>query len=136
MPLWGRNHRKQKGGQPIMASTLRQLAETCDTVSRITADPPLEIVNTGGGMLLRLAGPLFGVHIGVTNGAITARSGGTPGTGNVTIQTWNGTALASLGVDVKAYSISSTTGGIPSGTYCIVLRICGSYWLISVDCGN
>jgi hypothetical protein len=136
MPIWGKIHKKQVGGQPIMASTLRQLADTCDTVSRLTADPPLEIVNTGGGMMLRLAGMLFSVYIVTANGTITARVGTTPGTGNATIQTWNGTALASLGVDKKVYSISSTTGGIPTGTWGIMLRICGSYWFITLDCGN
>lgn len=132
-----RTHAKPKPGDIVSARDLREIGETCDQFSRFSVEPPLEMIWTALGPLVRLAGPLFGVYVGVVaSGGISARSSGTPGTGNVTIQTWNGTALASLGITVVAKSISSTTGGIPSGTYCIVLRICGAYWLISVDCGN
>jgi TctA family transporter len=113
------------------------VAETCDWASQIKAQPPISVMGTAAGPLIRLAGMIFSVYVGVVaTGGITARSGSTPGSGNVTLQTWDGTALASLGITKKAYSISSTTGGIPSGTYCIILRICSAHWLISLDCGN
>lgn len=133
---WFRTHEKQKPGKPIVARTLRQMAETCDWATRIQADPPLSIQSTAAGATLRLAGYLFGVFIGKTDGTITARSGSTPGSGNVKIQTWNGTALADLGIDVAVLNISSTTGGIVDAQYCIVLRIMGAYWIITLDCGN
>lgn len=133
---WFNKLPRQQAGQPIVARTINQIAASAEWSAKIKADPPLAIINTGAGPLLRLAGPIFGVYIGITDGTITARSGTTPGSGNVKIQTWNGTALADLGVDVPVLSISSTTGGIPTGTYCVVLRIMGAYWMITVDCGN
>ncbi len=127
---------KQEEGKPIAAKTLRQTAEAAEWATRITAEPPLSIMNLAAGPLIRLAGMLFSVYIGVTDGTISARSGGTPGSGNVTIYTWNGTTLASLGIDKPVFNISSTTGGIPTGTVVVILRICASYWVITADCGN
>lgn len=134
---WFKNHWKARAGKPISASGLRGIADTCDQVSRIKCQPPLEALWTPGGLLLRVAGAIFGAYVGVVvGGGISAMSGLTPGTGNVTLYTWNGTVLASLGITEAVYSISSTTGGIPAGTTCIILRIAGNYWLISADCGN
>jgi hypothetical protein len=133
---WFNKLPRQQAGQPIVARTINQIAASAEWSAKIKADPPLAIINTGAGPLLRLAGPIFGVYIGITDGTITARVGTSPGSGNVKIQTWNGSALADLGVDVPVLSISSTTGGIATGVYVIVLRILGAYWLISVDCAN
>lgn len=133
---WFNKLPRQQAGQPIVARTINQIAASAEWSAKIKADPPLAIINTGAGPLLRLAGPIFGVYIGVTDGTITARSGATPGSGNVKIQTWNGTALADLGVDVPVLYISSTTGGLATGVYVIVLRIMGAYWIISLDCAN
>ena len=141
---WLKNHTKQKPDQPIAAKTLRTMAETCDWMTRIQADPPLSIMSVAGGPLLRLGGWLFSIYVGVvaSPGPITARVTTTPGTGPVNIQTWNGSDLGDLldessnPITVTAYSISSTTGGIPAGTYVIMVRICGAYWIVTADCGN
>ena len=131
---WFKNHTKAAVGTPISASAYNELADTCDQISRIKCQPPLEVLWTPGGLLLRLAGPLFGVYIGIADGTITARSGATPGTGNVTLQTWNGTALASLGIDLPVRNWNATTGGIATGKYCVILKIAGAYWAISAEC--
>lgn len=139
---WSKIHPKQKVGKPIEARTLRTMAETCDWATGIKANPPISVMSVAGGPLLRLAGWLFSVYVGVVSspGPITARIGTTPGVGPVNIQTWNGTVLGNLldessnPITVTAYSISSTVGGVPAGAYVIVLRICGAYWLITVDC--
>lgn len=139
---WFNKLPRQQAGQPIVARTINRIAGAAEWASRIKADPPLAIISTGAGPLLRLAGPLFGVYIVVTSGTITARSGTTPGSGTAIVQTWNGTVLANLqsasstNVTIPVLSISSTTGGIPTSTYCVALRIAGAYWIISVDCGN
>lgn len=130
--LW--KHKQQLPGKPISARTLRRMAQTCDWVAQVKAEPPLSVSTSFNGILFRYIGMLFSVYIAVTDGTITARSGSTPGTGNVTLQTWNGTALASLGIDKPVFNFSSTTGGIPTGKYCVILRICGSYWIISTEC--
>jgi hypothetical protein len=127
---------RQKAGQPITARAMNRTTEAAEWATKIGASWPLGIISTVGGPFLRYLGQIFGAYVGVTDGTITARSGTTPGTGNVTLYGWNGSALVSIGQDVVVWSISSTTGGIPTGTYCIVLRIYDAYWLISVDCGN
>ena len=133
---WYQKIKRQRSGEVIEAKTLADTAEAAEFANKIRANPPLAIAAGAGGPLLRLAGMLFSVYIVVAHGAITARSGTTPGTGLATIQTWNGTVLASLSIDFTVKNISSTTGGIPDGTYGIMLRICGAYWFITVDCGN
>jgi hypothetical protein len=133
---WFKTLTKQKAGDPITARSLRETAEVAEWAGKIRAESPLAVISSGAGPLLRLAGPLFGAYVGVTNGTISARSGSTPGSGNVTIQTWNGTALASLNIDVPVLYISSTTGGLASGVYVILLKIYGRYWIIAVDCAN
>lgn len=129
---------RQQAGQPIQARTINRASETAEWASKITASFPLGMIAGVGGPLLRYIGPIFGAYIVVTDGTISARVGTAPGTGNVKIQTWNGSALANLAgaSDLPVFSISSTTGGIPTGTYGVVLRIYDAYWLITVDCGN
>jgi hypothetical protein len=134
---WFRRLHKQKSGEIIEASTLADTAEAAEWAAKIKANPPLSIMSTGAGPLLRLAGAVFGVYVGVSSGTIGPRTGSTPGTGNFTPQTWNGTALANLStITLPCLSISSTTGGIPGGTYLVVLKIYGVYWVITADCGN
>lgn len=129
-------HKRQKPDEPISAQMLADMAETCDQMSRITAVPPLEFSWTPAGPVMRLAGMLFGAYVGVTSGTISPRSGLTPGTGTVVLYSWNGTALAATPNSKTVFSISSTTGGIPTGTVVIILRIAGAYWIITADCGN
>ncbi len=134
---WFSRIKKQQAGDVIEARTIRQTTESAEWASNIRANPPLSVIATASGPLLRLAGTLFGAYIGVADGTITARSSGTPGNGLFYPQTWNGTALANLStVSVPCLSISSTTGGIPTGTYLVVLKIYGIYWVITADCGN
>lgn len=134
---WWFRHKKQKAGRPIEARTLRQMAQTCDWASQIRANPPLSIMATGNGPLFRLASMLLSVYIGVVgSGGVTARSGSTPGSGSVTLQTWNGTSLANFpgSASVTAYNISASGSGIASGKYCIILKIAGAYFIITSEC--
>jgi hypothetical protein len=132
--MWFSNIKRQKPNEPIEARTLRMTAEAAEWASRIKANSPLAIQATGAGPLLRLAGMLFSVYIATANGTITARSGTTPGSGNATLQTWNGTVLASLGIDMPVKNFSAATGGISTGKYLVILKIMGAYWVISVEC--
>lgn len=135
MPFWGKRTRF-RAGKPIVARDLNRVAEMAEKAALIQADPPLAIVSTPGGPLLRLAGMLFSAYIAVTTSTITARSGGTPGSGTVKLQSWNGTALADLPgpISKTVYNISASTNTIASGKYCIVLKIAGAYWLITAEC--
>lgn len=133
---------RQKANQPIAARTINETAAAAEWASRITAAPPLAIVAGLAGPLIKYMGPIFGVYIVVTSGTITARVGTTPGAGTCIVQTWNGSVLANLqssgsvNVTIPVLSISSTTGGIPTGTYGLAIKIAGAYWLCTVDCGN
>ena len=79
-----------------------------------------------------------------TDGTITARSGTTPGTGTVYLVVYDGTVLqiqngtgGNPTVTQAVLNFSSTTGGIPTGTYVWIEPDPGSNWFITaVDCGN
>lgn len=133
---WWRRHKKQQQGQAITARNLRQMAQTCDYAAQMRADPPLAIMATAGGPLLRLANAPFSAYIAVVVSPITPRSGPTPGSGTVKLQTWDTSELADLDGPVifTAYNFSSSSTGIASGKYCVILRIDGSYWVISAEC--
>lgn len=131
---WFSSLKKQKAGEVIEARTLRETAEVAEWSSRIRAAAPLAITSTAAGPLIRLAGAIFGAYVAVANGTITARSGATPGTGSATIQTWNGTVLASLGIDLPVLNWNSAAGGITTGKYCVLLKIYGVYWVVAAEC--
>lgn len=139
---WFTRLTRQQAGQPIQARTINRGLDTAEWASKIKASPPLSISATGAGPLIRYMGPIFGVYVVVTSGTTSARMGSALGTGTGIIQTWDGTNLANLqsagsvNVTIPIYSISSTTGGIPAGTYGITLKIFGVYFLITLDCGN
>ena len=135
MPFWGKRTRF-RAGKPIVARDLNRVAEMAEKAALIQANPPLAIVSTPGGPLLNYAGPVFQPYIAVTTSTITARSGGTPGSGTVKIQTWNGSALADLGgpVSVTVYNISASTNTIASGKYCIIMKIAGAYFIVTAEC--
>ena len=135
MPFWGRRTRF-RAGKPIVARDLNRVAEMAEKAALIQAEPPLAIVSTASGPLLRLAGMIFSVYIVVTTSTITARVGSTPGSGTAKIQTFNGTALADLGgpISKTIYNWNSAAGGVSSGKYGVVLKICGYYWLLVAEC--
>src|SRR5262245_13644293 len=109
---------------------------------RIRADDTMGLVTavrggragaaTGAGLLGR-RGPQGGFQVapvttgagwvGTASGAISPRSGSTPGTGTVTVRRYSGTTLLdSFTVDVLNASSNTMTGGsgIESGQYCWV----------------
>lgn len=140
--MWRKTHVKQRPDAEIQARTLREMAETNDWIARIDASPPISIMSVAGGPFLRFAGWLFSIYVGVvaSPGPISPRVGTEPGSGPIYVQTWDGSVLGNLldessnPITVTAYSISSTAAGIPAGTYCIIIRICGNYWIITADC--
>ncbi len=85
-----------------------------------------------------------GLQRAYTDGTISARVGTTPGTGGVFIVIYDGSVYqiqngsgGNPTITQAVLNFSSTTGGIPSGTYCwIGLASDGQWEIISVDCGN
>ena len=132
---WFRTHKKQRPGQPIVARDLRKLAETADFAARIRANPPLGISLFSGGPLISYLGQVFGAGIAITTSTISYRSGSTPGSGTAALQSWNGSIFQVLpNGTVTVFNISSNPTGIPNGKYCILLRIFGSWWIITAEC--
>jgi hypothetical protein len=72
---------------------------------------------------------------GVANGTISPRSGATPGTGSMTVYQYNGTALASTGLNIDVINVSATTmssgHGIDSGQYCAADLDPDGWWLVT-----
>ena len=89
---------------------------------------------------IQIAGSFKGCFVGIVgSGGISARSGTTLGTGQVTVQVKNPSTghYASSGISIAVDSISSTTGGVPSGTWVVCsFQDDGTACLTSVDCAN
>src|SRR5580698_3799358 len=94
----------------ITADDLNRLVEALERIA-INASQcmGLDIDEGPGGTALRVRRMTDG-YIGVANGNITARSGSTPGSGNVTLYQYDPTnELSSYGVNVPVLYASSTT---------------------------
>ena len=132
---WFRRHKKQEPGKPIEARTLRMMAETCDWASQLQANPPFGIMSTGNGPLLRYAGQVLNIQIGVVATAIGARSSSTPGSGTVNVYTWDGSTLNELGgpgnpSTFTVYSMYSDRTFL-AGDYVLFIEVAGSYWVLA-----
>ncbi len=129
-----------KVDQPITAKWARQLQELVVRNSLdVSACTGLDIHQTSGGTVIAVT-ESSDLSPGIVSAGqdITARVGTTPGTGTVDLYDLDDSGiLTNSGEVVTVYSISSTTGGVPTGTYVMVSEDGqGNWWLISVDCGN
>ncbi len=95
--------------------------------------------STKGGTVISLSATFVTIAPGIVGMAgITARSGTTPGSGDVGVYTLlaSGPTIVATGNTVTVYSISSTSGGVAASTYVMIgLDQAGVWWLLSVDCG-
>ena len=135
--MWRHRTPRQEPGRPIRAATLNRAAEAAEWGNRLMVDAPLALVATGFGPLLRYAGQIFGMYVAVVQtGGITARSSSPPGSGIVTLYTWDKstTTLASLGINKTIYNWNSTGGTIAAGKYCVIMRWLSDYWVIAAEC--
>ncbi len=127
--------------QPITAKWARQLQELVVRNSLdVSACTGLDIHQTSGGTVIAVdESTLPKLTVGIVDtGGITARAGTTPGSGPVVFYQLNDSGvLENSGDGETVYSISSTTGGIPAGTYIMCAQDANDdYWVVSVDCGN
>lgn len=125
---------KVRPGDPIRAAEWNNLV---DIVLRneinVVQSSGLDIAKSAAGTTLRVAGALRQM-LAYTSSSITARSGTTPGTGTVTPQRFNGTAISSNGQDLTVYSFSASAA-IASGKYCWIEQDPGGYWWVTaVEC--
>ncbi len=121
--------------------TMAWLNALRDTVlqNQITlgANCGLAMTQSPAGTALRVSSGSNSKQLAVTDGAITARSGTTAGTGTVFLTTFDGTDITTTAETLDVFNFSSTTGGIATGTYVWVQQDDGgNYWITAVDCGN
>lgn len=99
----------------------------------------LSMIQGEQGCSLWVSSQLSGQLAVVTSSGITARVTTAAGTGNVNpvSSTSGGTLTTDTSTDIPVLNFSSTTGGIPSGTYVWISQDPGGNWFITaVDCGN
>lgn len=130
------NLQRQSPGAEIQARTINGAIDAAEWATRLLGGAPFDVKSTPAGPHLRYAGAVFSAHVGITSSTIAPRSGSSPGSGTVTLQTWDGSDAAPLaGVpDVTAFNISAAGGGIPSGKWCVLLRVAGSWFIITAEC--
>jgi hypothetical protein len=128
-------------GDPVRAADLQALRDGhLHFQSTIRGGKRVNVRRSFGGQTqISLVGTSRG-KVCVTNGTMTARSGNTPGLGTVDLKTLDATTgdYMDAGVSVpEVKNFSSTTGGIPSGTWgWVSWDDDGVPTFTSADCGN
>lgn len=113
---------------------LRKFLEDCAAFfkrSRLIAGPGVALDETPGGIVLRIVAFGLGLAIIKTAGTVSARSGTTPGNGDATLVTWNGTSLGT-GQAIGLRNIYGSAGS--SGKYGFAVMLFGLYWLVNLEC--
>jgi hypothetical protein len=121
---------------------------TADLLNELGAGMPVAGIRATGGIdarqnpdgSIQISGKFTGCFVGIVDsGGISARSGTTAGTGNVKVQIKNPSSgdYVDSGLILEVDSISSTTGGVPSGTWVVCsFQDDGTPTLTTNDCGN
>lgn len=122
----------------LSAKKLNQLVAY---IERITIQPPnpgastgIEMAQDAGGTRLRVVFPATGLLAQAGSGGVSARSGTTPGTGQVTIQSYDPTNnITATTTTVDA--LNFTTTSIDSGKYCWIAQDENRrWWVIAAEC--
>jgi hypothetical protein len=125
-------------GDVLTAELINALAHG-QRAAGIRASGGINVRQTASGQI-QISGTFTGCFVAIVGTAgIGARSGSTLGNGNVEIQVKGPStgAYVDSGLSVTVDSISSTTGGVPSGTWVVCsYQDDGTPTLTSVDCGN
>ncbi len=132
---------KIKPGDELTTKWLGELRAWVLRNTIVSISPPLTASQNDDGIAIGIGSQTGGNSLspGLTTSTISARSGTTPGHGNVLLYLLDttGPSIASTGTTVVAYNISSTSGGIPNNTYVLVSKDTnGNYWVTTADCGN
>lgn len=125
-------------GDEISAALLNELAEGRPS-GNITGGGSLTVRQSAGGNA-QVISNFTGAFVGVSSGTITARVGATLGVGDVEL--WlkdisTGDYVDSLILLQDCDNLSSTTGGIPTGTWVAgYFQDDGTPLIMTADCGN
>lgn len=126
-------------GDPITAQLLNDIANQ-RTAAGIRSTGGISSRQNPDGSI-QISGTFTGCFVGIvkTGSTITARSSATLGSGPVEIQVKSPVTgnYVDSGISVTVDSISSTTGGVPAGTWVVCsYQDDGTPTLQSIDCGN
>ena len=129
---------KVKPGDEITAQLFNALRQAIIETTIIPGlSVGIQVTQTNAGTMISVRSTQR--YVGITTSTITARSGTTPGSGTVELYLYStpNDDLEDTGQEVTVRSFSSTTGGIPTSTYCFVEDdLDNNFWITSVDCGN
>lgn len=117
---------------PIFTKWAASIAESLESLMNLSVAPPLELSRNKNGYALRLVGGA-GITIALSgSGGVAARSGTTPGSGTVTLYSFNGTTISS-GSTVTAYNMGASS--VAGNTYLMLMAIGGYWFVVWEDCG-
>jgi ligand-binding sensor domain-containing protein len=122
-----------------MASMINELIARKTQPLTVRTGPGLISRSSEGHVQIALASSANQMTPGVASSNITARVGDLAGSGTVDwLQLDPSTGmLNSTPTSTKVWNISSTAGGIPSGTDVLISQdINGNWWVTTADCGN
>lgn len=125
---------RQEPGKPVSAAVINQGVDAAETLDNLGASAGLGMVKTVRGRLLRLA--VQALHIEIAQapaGGVPARSGATPGSSTVTVQSFNGTSLSATPMTVTAYNVSATAA-IGASKYLGIIKLRGYWWIFMAEC--
>lgn len=126
-----------KPGDELTTKWLNSVRDAAIEGSIADLGPGLKGSPTPKGWSIGLARLDGGGHWAKTDGTISARSGTTLGTGTVFLLDVSGTTITVTSDTEDVVNYSSTTGGIPTGTYVFVQDDgFGNMSITAVDCGN
>lgn len=121
-----------KQGDSLGASSLNRIQHSLESLSKITVTPPLKLSSGPHGVNLSMAIPML-CKFGVPSATITARSGITPGYGDVVVWAIGGDDKFYATTDsVKCYNMSGSA--ISAGVYVIMIYLDGKWFAIFEDC--
>jgi len=125
-----------KRGDVLQAELLNRMQAELARLGKIRGGAGLSVRQGGGGLQLTSLDP-NNRYLAVANGNISARSGTTPGTGNVDVCWINpsGPTITNIGPTIAVYNPSSSTmtsgQGIDSGQYCWIEQDPFGSWIVA-----
>lgn len=134
--------KRLKPGDELTAELVNKIIDAINSLANVSGGAGVVVRRSKGG--LQITGQRqAGFYAGVANGDITARSGTTPGTGQVDL-IWvdpSGPTLTPIGVTVDVYYLEDETlssgNGIDDGMYVYVEQDAFDAWHVSpAECGG
>lgn len=129
--------KRQQAGRPVSAAIINQGVEAREILEGMQVAPPLELLRSKNGILLRLALATVSTFLrpALTTSTIAAGSYSSPVSATVTLLKWTGSALSTSSMpNVTAYNCWTTSSGIGSGKLVWIAKFAGQWFIVAADC--